>query len=200
MSALGRAGQGGGGACCRTGAVCCRRLARAQPAPPCAHVWACPSVAHILTRARMLTHARARGRPPPHSGEGYLNFMGNEFGHPEWIDFPRVDSVDPSTGAFVPGARGCSRGRAGGPVHCWWWPCAPPAALCSAGGGPVRRCELRPVPSSPRAPAHALAHTLPRCAACLRRQWRVARQVPPALGPVRCRVPALQGAARAARP
>ena len=25
-------------------------------------------------------------------GESYLNFMGNEFGHPEWIDFPRVDS------------------------------------------------------------------------------------------------------------
>jgi 1,4-alpha-glucan branching enzyme len=23
-------------------------------------------------------------------GEGYLNFMGNEFGHPEWIDFPRL--------------------------------------------------------------------------------------------------------------
>ena len=23
------------------------------------------------------------------SGHGYLNFMGNEFGHPEWIDFPR---------------------------------------------------------------------------------------------------------------
>lgn len=22
------------------------------------------------------------------AGEGYLNFMGNEFGHPEWIDFP----------------------------------------------------------------------------------------------------------------
>jgi len=21
-------------------------------------------------------------------GEGYLNFMGNEFGHPEWVDFP----------------------------------------------------------------------------------------------------------------
>ena len=21
-------------------------------------------------------------------GEGYLNFMGNGFGHPEWIDFP----------------------------------------------------------------------------------------------------------------
>ena len=24
------------------------------------------------------------------AGSGYLNFMGNEFGHPEWIDFPRI--------------------------------------------------------------------------------------------------------------
>lgn len=30
---------------------------------------------------RMVTLATA--------GNGYLNFMGNEFGHPEWIDFPR---------------------------------------------------------------------------------------------------------------
>jgi len=30
---------------------------------------------------RLLTVASA--------GNGYLNFMGNEFGHPEWIDFPR---------------------------------------------------------------------------------------------------------------
>jgi 1,4-alpha-glucan branching enzyme len=30
---------------------------------------------------RLLTFATAGG--------GYLNFMGNEFGHPEWIDFPR---------------------------------------------------------------------------------------------------------------
>ncbi len=30
---------------------------------------------------RLLTMATAGG--------GYLNFMGNEFGHPEWIDFPR---------------------------------------------------------------------------------------------------------------
>ena len=22
-------------------------------------------------------------------GEGWLSFMGNEFGHPDWIDFPR---------------------------------------------------------------------------------------------------------------
>lgn len=27
-------------------------------------------------------------------GEGYLNFMGNEFGHPEWIDFPREGNSD----------------------------------------------------------------------------------------------------------
>ena len=25
-------------------------------------------------------------------GNSYLNFMGNEFGHPEWIDFPRWTS------------------------------------------------------------------------------------------------------------
>ncbi len=25
-------------------------------------------------------------------GEGYLTFMGNEFGHPEWIDFPRAEN------------------------------------------------------------------------------------------------------------
>ncbi|OGV61798.1 MAG: 1,4-alpha-glucan branching protein [Lentisphaerae bacterium RIFOXYC12_FULL_60_16] len=24
------------------------------------------------------------------AGHGYLNFMGNEFGHPEWVDFPRA--------------------------------------------------------------------------------------------------------------
>jgi 1,4-alpha-glucan branching enzyme len=31
---------------------------------------------------RLITHALG--------GEGYLNFMGNEFGHPEWLDFPRA--------------------------------------------------------------------------------------------------------------
>lgn len=35
-------------------------------------------------------------------GEGYLNFMGNEFGHPEWIDFPRGDQRLPN-GKFVKG-------------------------------------------------------------------------------------------------
>ena len=27
-------------------------------------------------------------------GDGYLNFMGNEFGHPEWVDFPRVGNSE----------------------------------------------------------------------------------------------------------
>lgn len=35
-------------------------------------------------------------------GEGYLNFMGNEFGHPEWIDFPRADQQLPD-GKVIPG-------------------------------------------------------------------------------------------------
>ncbi|KAL1545731.1 1,4-alpha-glucan branching enzyme [Salvia divinorum] len=35
-------------------------------------------------------------------GEGYLNFMGNEFGHPEWIDFPRADQHLPD-GKVIPG-------------------------------------------------------------------------------------------------
>ena len=26
------------------------------------------------------------------AGEAYLNFMGNEFGHPEWVDFPREEN------------------------------------------------------------------------------------------------------------
>lgn len=35
---------------------------------------------------RLITHALG--------GEGYLNFEGNEFGHPEWLDFPRVGNND----------------------------------------------------------------------------------------------------------
>lgn len=35
-------------------------------------------------------------------GEGYLNFMGNEFGHPEWIDFPRGEQRL-SNGLVIPG-------------------------------------------------------------------------------------------------
>jgi 1,4-alpha-glucan branching enzyme len=35
----------------------------------------------LLKLIRLITFSLA--------GEAYLNFMGNEFGHPEWIDFPR---------------------------------------------------------------------------------------------------------------
>ncbi|SCV68063.1 BQ2448_184 [Microbotryum intermedium] len=35
---------------------------------------------------RLVTHALG--------GEGYLNFEGNEFGHPEWLDFPRAGNND----------------------------------------------------------------------------------------------------------
>ncbi len=35
---------------------------------------------------RLLTHSLG--------GEAYLNFEGNEFGHPEWLDFPNVNNGD----------------------------------------------------------------------------------------------------------
>nr|AIA93356.1 CAZy families CBM48/GH13 protein [uncultured Kluyveromyces] len=35
---------------------------------------------------RLLTHSLG--------GEGYLNFEGNEFGHPEWLDFPNINNGD----------------------------------------------------------------------------------------------------------
>ncbi len=34
-------------------------------------------------------HKMARLVTAASAGHGYLNFMGNEFGHPEWVDFPR---------------------------------------------------------------------------------------------------------------
>ena len=37
----------------------------------------------------MALHKMIRLASATMGGEGYLNFMGNEFGHPEWIDFPR---------------------------------------------------------------------------------------------------------------
>ena len=52
-------------------------------------------------------------------GEGYLNFMGNEFGHPEWIDFPRTDSYDTSTGQFVPGEASPHEGAEKYQRHCF---------------------------------------------------------------------------------
>ncbi len=43
---------------------------------------------HIIDRANAL-HKMIRLVTIGAAGNGYLNFMGNEFGHPEWIDFPR---------------------------------------------------------------------------------------------------------------
>jgi 1,4-alpha-glucan branching enzyme len=34
-------------------------------------------------------HKMARLSTLATSGQGYMNFIGNEFGHPEWVDFPR---------------------------------------------------------------------------------------------------------------
>jgi 1,4-alpha-glucan branching enzyme len=42
----------------------------------------------IIDRA-MALHKMLRLVTAAAGGNGYLNFMGNEFGHPEWIDFPR---------------------------------------------------------------------------------------------------------------
>ena len=42
----------------------------------------------VIDRAIAL-HKMIRAFTLGGAGEGYLNFMGNEFGHPEWIDFPR---------------------------------------------------------------------------------------------------------------
>ncbi|MEW5910329.1 MAG: alpha amylase C-terminal domain-containing protein, partial [Thermodesulfobacteriota bacterium] len=42
----------------------------------------------IIDRA-MALHKMIRLITLSTAGFGYLNFMGNEFGHPEWIDFPR---------------------------------------------------------------------------------------------------------------
>ena len=45
---------------------------------------------HTLTMDRAIElHKMIRLLTMSSGGNGYLNFMGNEFGHPEWIDFPR---------------------------------------------------------------------------------------------------------------
>ena len=48
----------------------------------------CASSSLIIDRGIAL-HKMIRLVTLAAGGEGWLNFMGNEFGHPEWIDFPR---------------------------------------------------------------------------------------------------------------
>ncbi|MEI6211381.1 MAG: alpha amylase C-terminal domain-containing protein [bacterium] len=44
---------------------------------------------NLATDRGVALHKLARLATLATAGHGYLNFMGNEFGHPEWIDFPR---------------------------------------------------------------------------------------------------------------
>ena len=44
---------------------------------------------HLLVDRGLALHKMIRLITLATGGHGYLNFMGNEFGHPEWIDFPR---------------------------------------------------------------------------------------------------------------
>ena len=48
----------------------------------------CGSQSMVIDRG-MALHKLLRLITMSLGGEGYLTFMGNEFGHPEWIDFPR---------------------------------------------------------------------------------------------------------------
>lgn len=53
----------------------------------------CPSDDDILVIGRGIAlHKMIRLITYSLGGEGYLNFMGNEFGHPEWLDFPRREN------------------------------------------------------------------------------------------------------------
>lgn len=47
---------------------------------------------NIIIDRGMALHKMIRLITASVGGEGYLNFIGNEFGHPEWIDFPRKDN------------------------------------------------------------------------------------------------------------
>jgi hypothetical protein len=42
-----------------------------------------------VTERGMALHKMIRMVTMALGGEAWLNFMGNEFGHPEWLDFPR---------------------------------------------------------------------------------------------------------------
>ena len=46
----------------------------------------------LETDRAVALHKMARLATSSLNGGAYLNFMGNEFGHPEWIDFPRAEN------------------------------------------------------------------------------------------------------------
>jgi len=43
---------------------------------------------HLVVDRGLALHKMIRFITLATAANGYLNFMGNEFGHPEWIDFP----------------------------------------------------------------------------------------------------------------
>jgi 1,4-alpha-glucan branching enzyme len=47
---------------------------------------------NVVVERGMSLHKMIRLLTLSTAGHGYLNFMGNEFGHPEWIDFPREEN------------------------------------------------------------------------------------------------------------
>ena len=57
---------------------------------PLEHVHNSPE--HLIIDRGIAVHKMIRLITSGLAGEGYLNFMGNEFGHPEWLDFPRASS------------------------------------------------------------------------------------------------------------
>ena len=47
------------------------------------------SAENLVVERGVAIHKMARLATLGTAGHGYLNFFGNEFGHPEWVDFPR---------------------------------------------------------------------------------------------------------------
>lgn len=50
------------------------------------------SIPNIVVDRGVALHKMIRLFTISLGGDAWLNFMGNEFGHPEWIDFPRLDN------------------------------------------------------------------------------------------------------------
>lgn len=54
----------------------------------------CASEPNLIIDRGLALHKMIRLITHTLGGEAYLNFIGNEFGHPEWLDFPRVGNSD----------------------------------------------------------------------------------------------------------
>ena len=76
-------------------------------------------------------------------GEGWLSFMGNEFGHPDWIDFPRC----PLSLYLSPRGQACRLARASANVA----PCAADISMKFTEGG-LSECWCSPISWLPSFP------------------------------------------------